>query len=318
MKRAVPCLLILCMLLGGCKIHRRETPYFETRFLLDTVCTVRAGGENPKEAVLAAFSVIEEVQNAVNFYDENSVVSAFNRAAAHVPVPLDAHAAAIAETALTVSAASDGAFDITVAPVSRLWPFHGEEDPTVPSETEISEAEKKVGYQKLIFSKENGTLAKTEDGVMIDLGGAAKGYAADAAADAMRQSGAAWGLLDLGGNVYAFGKNPNRRDGSWQVGIQVPYAAAGTYEESVTVTDCGAVVSSGTYQRGFTYDGVYYHHVLDPKSGYPAKTETEGVSIAAKSALIADCLSTACLILGRESGTALANRFGAESYFSRE
>ncbi len=318
MKRAVPCLLILCMLLGGCRIYRRETPYFETRFLLDTVCTVRAGGENAKEAVLAAFSVIEEIQNAVNFYDDNSVVAAFNRAAAHVPAPLDAHTAAIVETALAISAASDGAFDITIAPVSRLWPFHGEENPTVPSDTEILEAKKKVGYQKLIFSKEDGTLTKTEDGVMIDLGGAAKGYAADAAADAMRQSGAAWGLLDLGGNVYAFGRNPNRRDGSWQVGIQVPYAAVGTYEESVTVTDCGAVVSSGTYQRGFTYDGVYYHHVLDPKSGYPANTETEGVSIAAKSALVADCLSTACLILGRKDGAALASRFGAESYFSRK
>lgn len=306
---------ILCILLTGCQMSSKAPEYTETRFLMDTVCTVRAGGTDAKAAVQAALDKIQEIQNCVSFYDENSTVSVFNRADAHQPVSIDVHTEAILKTGLEISRASGGAFDVTIAPVRTLWPFHGEENPAPPEPSAIAERLPLVGYQSLELDLSDHTLTKTKDGVQLDLGGAAKGYAADAALQALKELGAKYGLLDLGGNIALFGKNPERKDGSWVIGLQKPFSNTGDYSQTVTLTDGGAVVTSGTYQRYFTYDGRFYHHILDPATGYPAETESDGVSIVSDSALLADCLSTACLILGEEDGRRLAAQFDAEIYF---
>ncbi len=278
----------------------------ETRFLMDTVCSIRAGG-NANEAVHAAFSKAEEIQKAVNLYDPASTVSRFNRAKAGEPVPLDPHTAGILATALPLCEASGGAFDLTVAPLSALWNFK-EEHPAPPSQTELTQALSSVGYQYLVFDAEANTLTKTLDGVALDLGGAAKGYAVDAAAQILKEAGVPYAVLDFGGNIYVFGKNPSHPQGLWQIGIQSPNADPGSYQKTVTLKE-GAVATSGTYQRSFTYEGTLYHHILDPKTGYPAESGLSSLSIRADSALVADCLSTACFVLG--DGT-LAEQFGGE------
>lgn len=309
MKRIFSLLLIL--LLTGCQ--PMDNTAEETQFLMDTVCTIRAGGSNAEAALRDAFAKVKEIQDAVNYYDESSTVSRFNRAETGEVVTLDTHTANILETALEICRASEGAFDITIAPVSSLWPFHGEEAPTPPTHAAIQEALPLVSWEHLIFDRSASTLSKTVDGTAIDLGGAAKGYAADCAAKVLQEAGVTYALLNFGGNVYAFGKNPNRRDGSWQVGIQKPFADNGTYTRTVSLTQ-GAVVTSGTYQRNFTYEGRLYHHILDPKTGYPTEGDLAGVTIEADSALLADCLSTACLVLGEEQGQRLAQQFGAAMY----
>jgi len=300
-------LLLLPVLCVACTPHRPS--YEETRFLMDTVCTIRAGGD-AKSAVDAAFSMVEEIQKAVNLYTENSTVAAFNRAKAGEEIPLDVHTANILSVALPVCEASGGAFDITIAPVSTLWPFHGEEEPVPPAHETIKSALRQVGYDKLRFQPETRTLTKLTDGVAIDLGGAAKGYAADCAAQILRQAGVPYAVLDFGGNIYVYGANPNRKDNHWQIGIQEPFLDAGSYRTTVTLKE-GAVVTSGTYQRNFTHNGILYHHILNPKTGFPAESGLCSVSVKAASALLADCLSTACLVLG-DNGKALAEQFQAE------
>ncbi|MEE1014372.1 MAG: FAD:protein FMN transferase [Clostridia bacterium] len=313
MKRIFSLFLIL-LLVTGCQPIDKTAE--ETQFLMDTVCTIRAGGSNADTAIRDAFAKVKEIQDAVNYYDESSTVSQFNRAGAGEVVPLDTHTAAILETALEVCRASEGAFDITIAPVSSLWPFHGEETPTPPTDAAIQEALELVNWEYLKFDRSASTLTKTVDGVAIDLGGAAKGYAADCAAQVLQKAGVSYALLNFGGNVYTFGKNPSRKDGNWQVGIQKPFADSGTYTRRVSLTQ-GAVVTSGTYQRNFTYEGRLYHHILDPKTGYPTEGVLAGVTIQVGSALLADCLSTACLVLGEEQGQALAQLFGAAMYTER-
>ncbi|MBE5039033.1 FAD:protein FMN transferase [Ructibacterium gallinarum] len=305
--------VFFCLLLPGCG----QQEYCETQFLLDTVCTIRAGGPQAEQAVKAAFERIREIQEAVNFYSDTSVVAAFNRAAEGERVQLDADTTAVLKAAQEISRLSGGAFDVTIAPVSRLWPFHGEETAVPPEDKAILAALSHVGWEKVVLDAENQMAYKTEDGVMIDLGGAAKGYAADCAAAAMQECGAAYGVLDLGGNVLVFGKNPGRKSGQWQVGVQKPFGQNGEYSRTLTI-DSGAVVTSGIYQRNFWYDGKLYHHILDPATGYPVDTGLSAVTIAADSALLADCLSTAAMVLGEENGKKLAESCGAEIYFERE
>ncbi len=282
--------------------------YEETRFLMDTVCTIRAGGDS-KSAVASAFALVEEIQKAVNLYDPASTVSRFNAADAGECVSLDRHTAAILAAALPICEASGGAFDVTIAPLSTLWPFHGEETPSPPDEASIQSALSQVGYDKLIFDRDMQTLSKAEHGVALDLGGAAKGYAADCAARVLKEAGVPYALLDFGGNIYVYGKNPHRKDGSWQIGIREPSDAANGYRTTVSVTE-GAVVTSGTYQRNFVYNGILYHHILNPQTGYPSDSGLVSASVKADTALVADCLSTACLIQG--GNDTLAAQFGGE------
>ncbi len=303
--------LIPCLLLTGCELPGKPREFSRTEFLMDTVCTIQSDSET---AIDAAFSKIAEIQNATDFYDDSSTVSAFNQADTGIPVPLDFHTETIVAAALSVSEASNGAFDITVAPASVLWDFT---EGSVPPEKEaIAHILPRIGWQYLTLDTDAHTLTKTKDGVCIDLGGCAKGYAADMAKNVMIEQGAAWGVLDLGGNVMVFGENPNRKDGSWEIGIQDPGKAAGVYARTVFLDETGTVVTSGTYQRKFSYSGRVFHHVLDPKTGFPAKTETQSATVTGNSALVADCLSTACLILGREKGTALADSYDATVFFT--
>ena len=313
MKHFLP-FLCLIFLLTGCQKPIDEAS--DTRFLMDTVCTIVAGGGNANGALQEAFDAVKEIQDAVNRFDENSTVARFNRAKAGEAVALDRHTASILKTALAVSKASGGAFDITIAPASSLWDFHAE-NPIPPSEESMKQVLALIGYDKLILDTDKSTLTKTQDGVAIDLGGAAKGYAADYAAEVLRQAGLDYALLNFGGNVYVFGKNPNRKDGSWQVGIQKPFADSGRYSRTISIAE-GAVVTSGIYQRNFTYDDKLYHHILDPKTGYPTDGALAGVTIQADSALLADCLSTACLVLGEEQGKAVATSFDTLLYAEKK
>ncbi len=296
--------LLFPLLLTGCSLPGKPQEYTETRFLMDTVCTLRA---DRKEAVLAGFAKLEEIQNFSDFYREDSTVSIFNDAPAGEAVSLDSHTETMVETALTVSEKSGGGIDITIAPVKELWNF--QESSLPPTPEEIKQVLPLVGWEFLRLNTKNHTLTKTKDGVKIDLGGVAKGYGADMAKNAMIETGASWGVLDLGGNVLVFGKNPASKDGSWEIGIQTPFAKAGEYEKTVTIEDAGVVVTSGIYQRYFTYEGKYYHHILNPQTGYPAENQLLSVSISGNSGLLADCLSTACLALGKDEGQKLADSF---------
>ncbi len=303
-------LLIPCLLIAGCQFPGESRGFSETEFLMDTVCTIRSDSES---AIQTGFDAIRQVQDATDFYKDSSTVSAFNKAKAGEAVPIDIHTEAILETALSVSKASDGRFDITIAPASALWSFT--EGSVPPDRAEVQKVLPLIGYENLILDTENHTLTKTLDGVQIDLGGCAKGYAADLARSAMIEAGATWGVLDLGGNIVVFGENPNKPDGSWEIGVRDPRGAAESYAETVSLTKDGAVVTSGTYQRKFSHQGKRYHHILDPETGFPTETETQSATVTGDSALLADCLSTACLMLGREEGTALAEAFDAVVFY---
>ena len=301
---------VVCPLLSGCAASDSK-PYTETQYLLDTVCTIEAGGDTAEDAVKEAFSAIASLQHRTDRFSDTSVVTEINRAPAGVPIPLDDDLYTILDTALAVAEASGGAFDITVAPAAALWDFKSE-TPEVPDADALAQAAARVDYRSLTLDREAQTVTKRADDTEIDLGGAAKGYAADLAHRILAEADVTYGIIDLGGNIYVFGQNPRTADGRFSIGIQTPFAENGTYDRVETV-DEGAVVTSGCYQRYFEKDGVLYHHILDPATGYPVQNGVASVSVTADAALLADCLSTACFVLGQGAGDALAERFGAKT-----
>lgn len=310
MKRCIICLsLVFAVMLCGCVMNTDPvSEYSGTELIMDTVCTVRIGGDNAQEIAKAVFERIRGISEKTDYFSETSEVSKINQAGANVPIEISEDVFNIIKASLEISKLSEGAFDITLAPIKDLWNISGGAHKP-PSEKEIESALLSVGYEKIILNEENKTLTKLADDVRIDLGGAAKGYAADCAADVLREYRAAYGIIDLGGNIYAFGKNPSRADGKWLIGIQKPFEKSGEYAETVLI-DEGAVVTAGTYQRYFEWDGEKYHHIMNSKTGRPANSGVASASITSHSALLADCVSTACVVLGEEKGRALTDELG--------
>lgn len=306
------CITILIALsigICGCSFQKRVKEYSDTRLMMDTVCTIKAGGDNAEAAISAAFDKIAEIADMSDYYSDSSEVTKINNAPKDTTIPLSEDMYNILSVALDVSEASNGAFDITVAPVKDLWNFSGG-DHQPPSNEAVQNTLKLVGYKKLFLNKGERTLTKSDSSVKIDLGGAAKGYAADCARSILNNMSVSYGIIDLGGNILVTGNNPKSKDGSWNIGIQKPFSSSGEVAQTVKISE-SAVVTSGVYQRYFSYNDETYHHILNPSNGFPSDNGKSSASIICPSALTADCLSTACMVLAPNEGEALAESFGS-------
>lgn len=196
---------------------------------------------------------------------------------------------------------SDGAFDITIEPLSSLWDFAGAE-PTVPEASDIQAALDKVGYKKVTL--EGNTVTFADDETAIDLGAIAKGYIADRVKDYLTEQGVKSAIINLGGNVLCVGE---KTDGTlFKIGLQKPFADRTETVAALDIKDL-SVVSSGVYERHFIQDGVNYHHILDPHTGYPYENGLTQVTIISKESVDGDGLSTTCFALGLEKGMELAD-----------
>ena len=196
---------------------------------------------------------------------------------------------------------SEGAFDIAIEPLTSLWDFTAE-DPQVPEDRLIQEALTKCDYHNVSVNDNNEVILKTED-TAIELGAIAKGYIADRLKDYLISQGVKSAIINLGGNVLCIGGKPD--DSSFKIGIQKPFADR---SETIAVMDIKdkSVVSSGVYERCFEQDGTLYHHLLNPRTGYPYDNGLIAVTIISDESVDGDALSTTCFALGLEDGMKLA------------
>ena len=284
MKKSVtlPMMLIL-LLLCGC--NSGETENSETRFLLDTVCTVTA--DCGDDIINGAFSLCENLERTLSKTVTDSDVYKLNNTEGFVSVS-DGTLKTV-ERALYYSELSGGKFDITIAPVSALWDFKNQ---VIPSKDEISEALQNVDYHSIEIK--NGEISSGTK--QIDLGGIAKGYIADRATEYLKENGAENALVNLGGNICMIGE--------YNIGIKKPFDDS--IIASISLKD-KCVVTSGIYERYIESDGKIYHHILDPKTGYGAENELASVTVIGEKTLDCDALSTVCMLLGTESGMDIIN-----------
>ncbi len=263
-------------------------PLERTFFAMDTVMTLRLYEGGDENTLDQAEARVRELEAQWSVTEENSEICALNRGGR---AELSPETAELLGAALDMCRRTDGALDISTYPVLRAWGFTTGEY-SVPGGEAIAALLPLVDYGRVAL--EAGAAA-LPPGMEIDLGSVAKGYTGDALAALLKQGGAASALLDLGGNIQAVGSKP---DGSpWRVAVRDP---AGDGSVGVVEVVDQAVVTSGGYERYFEEDGVRYWHIIDPATGWPARSGLASVTVVGESGLLCDGLSTALFVMGRE------------------
>lgn len=279
-------------------------PVAETTFLMGTVAKITIYDEiRDKEIFQNIFERISDIEKRMTINDPqvNSEIMRLNEAAGKEEVQLSDDTFNILQKAKHFSELSQGNFDITIGPIVKLWNI-GMDNARVPTQEEIAEKLPLVNYQDLILDEEKKTAFLKQEGMQIDLGAIAKGYAADEAARVLKEAGIKHAIVNLGGNVLTINTKP---DGSlWRLGLQDPYEPRGK-SMGVVLLNNQTLVSSGTYERNLEWEGEVYHHLLSPEDGYPAQNGLVSVSIITRESVDADALSTAAFLLGLEDGMKL-------------
>ena len=272
----------------------------QTRFMMDTYVTIHAVGPQnaTAPAINSALDRMQEIDTKFNVQNPDSPIYAFN----HMGTPIsDPEIIEVVHLALQIARDSDGAFDITIAPLIELWGYYGD-SPRLPAKEEVQACLRKVGYHHLMLK--NSSLQKSQADVQIDLGGIAKGYAVGQAVDVLKREGIFSALIDAGGDVYGLGK---RGGDLWKVGIKSP--RGDDILGYVEIEDL-AVMGSGDYERFFIQDGKRYHHIFDPKTGYPAEG-LSGTTLIHPDPVVADAWNTAVFVLGPEKGLKWVEKIAA-------
>ncbi len=248
-----------------------------------------------------------EVERLMSRFVPDSDVSRLSSAAAGTPVRIDPRTARVLALAAEIHRRSGGAYDVTVGPLVGLYRWAGRELKRPPSDAEIADALKKVGTDKLILDAGKGTAALRAEGMLVDLSSIAKGFAVDRALEALRRGGAEAALVEIGGEVRAYGLKP---DGSpWKVGVRHPRSKKllGTLDASDR-----AVATSGDYQKYFRQGGKRASHILDPRTGRPLVGGAISVTVLAPECALADGLATAVSVLGAKKGLELVESYRRE------
>jgi thiamine biosynthesis lipoprotein len=299
MKRLYMSILMIVFLSACAPLAQGEIN--RTDLVLGTVCTVRIidGGSNKTTEEI--FKRLKKIEDTMSANKDGTEIAAINEAAGKRAVAVSSDSYFVISKALDYARLTQGAFDPSIGPLVKLWNI-GSDGARIPQPQEILDARALIGYEKVKLDPVHKTVSLPVQGMKLDLGAIAKGYAADEISRILERHKVRAAVVDLGGNVLVFGK---KKDSSpWRVGVQDPASDRGDY---IGVVSGGAmtVVTSGIYERFFIEDGVRYHHLLDAKTGYPADNSLISVSIIAHNSIDADALSTSAFVLGLEKGMKL-------------
>lgn len=317
MKRITKSLLtvfiVLPFLLTACSEKKSVT---QTQKIMGTICTITVP-EEKAEVLEKVFNELYRIQSVFNFYDRNSLLSQINKNAGTNPVPVTDEFLYVIQTAQAASELTDGAFNPLVGPLVKLWDVNGQ-NPRIPAKEEIEEALRYNSWENVEINVSEKTVFLKNKGMEIDFGGIMKGYAADVINMILKKEGVSSATINLGGNVYVRGKS--FKGGSWKIGIVEP-VFDGTDAEgnpnSISESDRKklivkaknqAVVTSGGYERFFELEGKRYHHIFDGRTGYPSESGLASATVVLKSSVMADCLSTAFFVLGKEKSCQVIDR----------
>jgi thiamine biosynthesis lipoprotein len=292
-------LVVACALPAGAEVAKSARLKMGTRF---EVTAIHADPAVAWRAVEAAYAEIDRVEALISEWRETSETSALNRAAGDHPVAVSPELLGLIRRSIKVSRLTDGAFDITFLSFGRLWDFKAEH-PKKPAPEAIREALAGVGADKIVIDEAAGTVFLTHPRTRIGFGGIGQGYGANQAMKVMRELGVENGVVNGSGDVMAFGVQEDGRP--WRIGIGSPNAPERPFGY-LEVRDL-AVVTSGDYEQFVVIDGERYAHILDPRTGYPAR-EARSVTIVCPDVELADALATGVSVLGVEKGLALVDR----------
>ncbi len=285
-----------------------EPTHEAQRNLMGTIFKIKAYGKDLSrgrfDAVSTeAFAEIARLEKEMSEWLPESPISQAARFAGRKAVVVSEEILAVIELSLSVSRQTGGVFDISFKPLGRLWKVEQRKEP--PTDDEIRAARELVNYRNIELDRQKRTLFLKREGMAVGLGAVAKGYAAGRAARKMAEGGIRDFIIDAGGDLCFSGRKGKE---AWSTGIRDPEGKAEPLIRLRIRTDC-AVVTSGNYERYFDYQGRRYHHIIDPRTGYPA-AGTRSVTVFARDPAVADAYATSFFILGQEKAAEIAGRVG--------
>lgn len=276
-----------------------KTPITDTQFALNTAVTITLYDTQDTSILDGAFNLCRQYENVFSRTLEGSELYQLNHSDKKT-FTLSAELASLISTGLTYSSLSNGAFDISIAPISQLWDFTSD-NPVVPSTTDIQANLPYVGYQN--FTLNSTTLTRANIHNELDLGAIAKGYIADRIKDYLLFHNVRSAVINLGGNILCVG---DKHGTPFTIGVQTPFEDHTKTIATLQITD-RSIVTSGIYERYFMQDSKLYHHILDPKTGYSYDNDLIAVTILSDESVIGDALSTTCFALGYEKALTYLN-----------
>ena len=311
------------ILLTGCSDRREaaqqmlenqkmENRHEATTFAMDTVMTFTVIHEDGDEIIIDAEQEIRRLENLLSVTVENSDVSKLNAAAGNEAIEMHVDTQMLLQKGKELGEKTGNAFDIAISPVVKAWGFT-EAEHSVPSQEKLDTLLPLTDPDDILLDSGKAYLQK--EGMAVDLGGIAKGYASDKVAELLKEKGVASAIVSLGGNVYGVGTKPDGE--KWEVALANPLDA-NDYCGLISIEN-QAIVTSGGYQRYFEENGKKYHHIIDPATGYPAESGLLSVTIISDSGTEADVLSTALYVMGLEKALAFWQEHGGfEAIFVTE
>ncbi len=304
-------ILLVCLIVAGIIYEYNSTEdreYTKNTLLMDTVVTLRASGKNAESAVEESIDRLNEIDEMASASNRESDIAKINAAAGGTPVTVHPEIIQMIETSIRYSRLTEGSFDITVGPLIDLWGI-GTDHERVPSDTEIKDKLALVGYDRIELDETANSVRLQGKGMALDLGAVAKGFATDEVLAIFQKYKIKNGLISLGSStVYALGENPE--GSAWTIGIVNPRDENSDNYLGVLRLSNEMISTSGDYERYFMEDGKRYHHILDPKTGYPADSGVMSDTLVisdqvADKGMVSDILSTAVFVLGQEKGMEL-------------
>lgn len=283
----------------GCEKKQNAT----SNYVLGTSCHIDLFEFGTTRLYNTLFGRLHEIDDRMSANKNGTDIDSVNKNAGIAPVKVNEEVIYVAKTALKYATLSNGAFDPTIGPLVKLWDINSG-IPKIPKDDDIQSVLALVNWKDLIINETAGTLFLQRKGMSLDFGAIAKGYAADELVEILIHNNIPRAIIDLGGNIYAFGEKANSNP--WRIGIQAPTGIRG---ENIGLVEGKnkAFVTSGIYERFITLGDKQYHHILSTQTGYPIDNDLSSVTIIAPSAMDADALSTTVFALGYQDGCILIN-----------
>jgi len=249
-----------------------------------------------------AFDRLKEIESKMSVNKTGTEVDAIAIAAGKSYVKVSDDTFYVIKKGKYYSEKAGGSFDISIGPLVKLWGI-GTDAARLPSQTEIDAKKSLINYKDILLNEEQKSVMLSKPGMMLDLGGIAKGYSADEVARILKENNVQHAIINLGGNVLVMNNNINGKP--WTIGIQNPFETRGEIVGSIEVTN-KTVVTSGIYERYFEKDGKRYHHILNPFTGYPMENNLASVTIITDTSIDADAMTKNLFYLGVDKGLAYA------------
>ncbi|GAA0053801.1 UNVERIFIED_CONTAM: FAD:protein FMN transferase [Streptococcus canis] len=303
--------VLVCLCLGACQQEDAkqlaiiDTPLVRTEPLLHTVVQLSIYHDHQEKTMAEAIRYIKDMEKLLSTNLEGSDVYRINHQAGQQAVKVDPRTYTIIKAAKKMAETSHGKFDISIGAVTNLWRI-GDDVARLPGKEEIEAALPYINYRHIHLNDKDRTVF-IEKGMTLELGAISKGYIADGVKTILKKHRVNTAIINLGGNVLVLGTSPKNPKEGWNVGVQNPDQVRGDTVGTVHLKD-QSIVTSGIYERFLEVNGKKYHHIIDPKTGYPVENNISGVTVYTKTSLQGDELSTTLFLLGIKDGLKFINK----------